>query len=406
MSVNRWLGGNAAVAQVVTLTVGSNTAAQTFITTINGHSITITADGVLTTAGIAAAIQTALAASLAPEFQEVTWTYPGTGAVVTGTAATPGIPFTVSVSGTGTYTLATPTASDGPNHVDKTGNWSLGALPAVTDDVIVDGGPDMLYGWNGISAAAYNSLRVLAAYTGKIGLPFRNETGGYIEYRTRAWPIASGVAVTIGEEDGTGPQRVNLNAATNLSLTIFKTGSRISQSIPVVNVYGSSAGSFTLVSGDLGLAADDDTTSITAASGTVDDGGTLTLGKGATVTTLSQDGGTVNSYGTITTLNIIDGTATLYVAPTTVTADGGTVDGRFTGTLATATLRGQGAGQAAPTLTFANDPRARTITNHTVTGGAALLDPDKTVTFTNAGTWDRASLGASDFGLRFSLQRT
>ncbi|HEY1191395.1 MAG TPA: hypothetical protein VGE74_27420, partial [Gemmata sp.] len=102
------------------------------------------------------------------------------------------------------------------------------------------------------------------------------------------------------------------------------------------------------------------------------------------------------------------GGATLYNPPTAITADGGAgaVDCRFTGTVATATFRGQGPGQQSPVCQCGNNPRPKTFTNSTFTGGAALLDPDKSVAFTNPATFDRASLAASDLGSRFSLQRT
>ena len=142
MATNRRDGDLGAVAQVVTLTVGSATNTETFITTINGRSITYTAGTGETTSTVAAAIQALLNTSTLPEFAEVTWAV--TAAVITGTARTAGKPFTISESGTGTYTLATPTASAGPESVDLGGNWSAGTTPAVGEDILIDAGPDLL----------------------------------------------------------------------------------------------------------------------------------------------------------------------------------------------------------------------------------------------------------------------
>jgi hypothetical protein len=403
MAINRWRGDAPAVSQVVTLVVGSTTAGHTFITTMNGKSITYTAGGAETTSTIATAIQELLSASTIPEFQEVTWTVDT--ATVTGTAATPGVPFTVSKSGTGTYTLTTVTASSGPNHADLAANWSLGTTPGSTDDVLIDGGPDLLY-IGSLAGAAYNSFRVKASFTGAIGLPLRNEAG-YIEYRTRVYPINNAVPVTIGEGDGQGPFRVNLTCGTAISLVVHKTGNRQSDSIPVVNVVGSSSGTVTVASGDVGLASDDDNTAITVTTLTVDNDAVVTVGNGATATTVNQTGGQLMAYGTVTTLNIVyPGIATLFGMPTTITADGGTINLRGTGTITTLTARGQGDTQFAPRVNCDDNPRAKTFTNCTFTGGASLNDPDKSVTFTNAGTWDRASLLASDLGSRFTLTRT
>lgn len=404
MAVNRWRGDAKEVAQVTTLTVGSNTNGHTFITTINGKSYTYTAASD-TTSTIATAIQALLAASDVPEFAEVDWTV--NSAVVTGTAKTPGVPFTVSVSGTGTYAASTTTASDGPNHVDSTSNWSQGSLPGATEDVLIDGGPDGLWGFENLSAAAYNSFKIKASFTGNWGLPFRNESGDYVEYRGRFHPLATAIPVTIGEGDGDGPTRVKLSVATALDATVHKTGQRQNDAEPVVEIKGNSSGTLSLASGDVGLASDDNTLSSTVTTANVDNDAVLTLGPGATVTTCNlKVGATVNAYGTVTTLNIEGGTATLFAAPTTVTADGGTVDMRFTGTVTTVTARAQADGSDPPVIDCSQNPRTKTFTNCTFTGGASLNDPDKSVTFSNSGTWDHASLMRSHLGKRLTLQRT
>ena len=84
MATNSWRGDYVARAKVVTLVVGSSTTGHTFVTTINGKSVTVTAGGSETTSTIAAAIQAALSGSDAPEFKEVTWTVDA--ATVTGSS--------------------------------------------------------------------------------------------------------------------------------------------------------------------------------------------------------------------------------------------------------------------------------------------------------------------------------
>ena len=405
MATNRWLGHAAETAQVTTLTVGSSTNGHTFVTTINGKAITYTAGSGETTSTIATAVQALLAASEIPEFAEVTWTVATN--VVTGTAANPGVPFTVSLSGTGTYSASTTTANSGPNVAGVAANWSLAALPGAGDDVLIDGGPDLLWGFDALSAAAYNSLRIKASFTGAVGLPYRNESGDYVEYRSRFFPVDTAVPITIGEGDGTGPTRVKLAVTTALDCTVHATGARQNDAEPVVEIKGNSSGTLSVARGDVGLASDDDTNTSTVTTATIDNDAVLTVGKGATVSTCNLKAeATVNSYGTVTTLNIEGGSAVLFAAPTTVTADGGTVDMRFTGTVTTVTARAQDGDRDPPVVECGNNPRAKTFTNASFTGGAALNDPDKTVTWSNAFTFDHASLMRSNLGKRYSLQRT
>ena len=252
-------------------------------------------------------------------------------------------------------------------------------------------------------SAVYASFKVKASFEGNVGLPYWN-TLGYVEYRTRAWPMATTVPVVIGEGDGRGPARVNVAQATALDLTVHKTQSRAKPDVPVVNVSGSASGTVNAIAGDVAVGGDDPTQTGTVTTLNANENATVTTGPGTTVTTCNQYGAVLTSYGALTTLNSKSGTTTLYANPTTITADGGTVYGRFTGTVATVTLRK--GGDETPRLDFSLDPRARTVTNHSVTGGAVLNDPDGTVTFSNGGTWDRLSLKQSDLGPRFTLLRT
>lgn len=409
MATCRWVGLAIPTAQVETFTVGSATSTETFGVTINGKDISYTAGSGETTSTVAAALQALLSAATAPpEFQEVTWTV--SSAVITATAATPGVPFTTTKTGTGTFAKATVTASSGPNHADAAANWSTGAVPANTNDTLIDGGPDILYGLGSVTSTALNSFRVKASFTGSIGLPPWNPAG-YYEYRTRAYPLATAVPVTIGEGDGSGPVLCNLSVATALSAVVLKTGQPKDATYPVVNISTCGSGTLVVADGSVGVGADDDTATPTVTTGTIG-AGTLVVGRGATVTTLNHDGGAVTNLGTVTTLNIIGGTFAHYSGNTitTITADPSPdsqvlVDWRCGGTITTATFRGQGTSNA-PKLECGNDPRAKTLTNHTFTGGAVLNDPDKLITMSNAGTWDRASLAASNLGPRMTLTRS
>lgn len=421
MSVNRWRGDALPQAQVETFTVGSSTVGQTFGVTINGKTLAYPAVGGDTVATIANGLQAVLSASTAPaEFQEVTWTSDGVS-VVTATAATPGVPFVTAAvtTGGGILSKSSVTSSSGPNHADATANWTLGALPTTGDDVLIDGGSDLLYGLQNLTSAAYNSLRIQASFTGNIGLPVWHNSGGgftssgsgYYEYRTRQWSLHTAVPVTIGEGSGTGPKLVNLAVSTALNLVILKTSTPNSAggtaTTPAVNVSGCASGTLSIAAGTVGIAADDN--SLSATVGTVSlTGGTLTVGVGGTATTLNQDAGTVNAYGTVGTLTLNSGTYTQFDGSLgTVTANAGTVDYRIGGTITSATFQNQGNSQNTATLQCANDPRAKTITNGSFTGGAVLNDPYKTlVNWPNAYTFDSVSLAASNLGPKFTLTRT
>ncbi len=133
----------------------------------------------------------------------------------------------------------------------------------------------------------------------------------------------------------------------------------------------------------------------------------MALGKGATVATGNIFGGTTNSDGVITAISGTGGVITLANMPTTLTLNGGgKVFLMATGTITTLTCNGQGPGQSAPIVDCSEDPRTKTFTNHTFIGGSCLNDPNKTTVWSNAGTWDQASVDASTLGSRYSLLRT
>lgn len=410
MATNSLRGDAPAVAQVDTITIGSTTSGHTFVVTRNGKSVSYAAGSGETTATIAAALYALLNASTIAEFAERTWAYPGTGADLTGTALEAGLPSTFTVGGTGTISINTTTASKGPSDASVVANWSTGALPANTNELLIARGASLLYGLEALSPpVALASVRVKASYAGAIGLPVMNEAGGYVEDRTRGLPVATGVPVEIGEGEGTGPSRVNLVQTGVADIVCIRTPSRTDSSTPVVNVSGASSGTLVVSESDVGVAADDDTLSATLTTVTVGDGGLLTIGPGATIGTLNQTGGRVVNYGSVGQVNGTGGTFDHYGTITTgIAAEPGPFkfNWRCGGTIPSATFRGQGPGQNAPVLDCQLDPRDKVLTALSFTGGAALLDPDETTEWVTPGEWDAASLLASSLGQRYYLQRT
>src|SRR5260370_27329738 len=107
MSTIRWRGDAPTVAQVQTMTIGTNDVATTYKVTINGKTVSVPGN-----AGGASATATDLlnalkAPSVPPEFAEIAWT--ANAAVITATASKPCRPFTLAASvagGTGTLSTA------------------------------------------------------------------------------------------------------------------------------------------------------------------------------------------------------------------------------------------------------------------------------------------------------------
>ena len=130
---------------------------------------------------------------------------------------------------------------------------------------------------------------------------------------------------------------------------------------------------------------------------------TLYIGLGVTLTNTYQYGGTITTFSNLSTHVMTAGTLTLLASatPGTITCDGGTVYWRSTGTMTSGTFRNSGT-----TLDCQGDPRARTATNLSVTKGAALLDPTKSITFTNPFATDSLSQPNSNYGFSYSLQRS
>lgn len=414
MAVAKWRGDAQPVAQVTTLTVGGTAAnGQIYTATINRKEVAYTANGSDTNATIAAALAAALAASTLAEFQEATWTHPGSGAVITGTAATAGVPFTVTggATGTGSLTPSTTTASKGPNHVDDVDNWSTGALPVdATDSIVIEGNVgSLLYGLTALAAVEPTSFTVRASFTGRIGLPDRNQSG-YAEYRDLALVLDDNPPVTIGDGEGDGSDLIRLAVGEGSSAIVVRKTGRRPNDAPAALILTTSSGNNTLAvfSGDVAVAplagqtAEFATVTCGAGDSATADAPTVLLGSGTTVaTSATVNAGTLTSFTTIPQLYQQSGThvqagGTL----TNVRNDGGTTIYKSTGTTTLGTFRGPNA-----RCDCRQDSRARTFTDSEFTGGAALLDPAETIAFTNPATFDRESLLASDIGRRFTLDR-
>lgn len=129
--MNKRVKGDAKkVAQVQTITIGTFDAATTYTVT-SGTGKTYSVLGTTDAATTASNLKTALAAATDGDLTEITFTVATN--VVTCTAKTAGIPFTLTVSvsgGAGTISTAVTTANSGPSDLSLANNYDPSGLPS------------------------------------------------------------------------------------------------------------------------------------------------------------------------------------------------------------------------------------------------------------------------------------
>lgn len=394
MSTRRWRGDAPRTAQVNTVTVGGTAAnGQIYSVTINGKTVSYTATGGDTNTTIAAALKANLAASLIPEFLEVTWTVLTT--VITGTARTAGKPFTNTSSATGTGTLVTAiaTANSGPNVVSAGANWEGGSVPADGDDVVFDSGSaDVLYDLDQ-NAVTPASILVDVGYRGRIGLPELNaddSVNTYAEYREKYLRYGnSGDAQTVTVTIRGGAGRIKLNTGTAQAVwNVNDSGQPLEADVPAVLLKGTHTSNALNVSrGNVGVATFAGESANLAAvnvgyrTNRAGDA-SVRLGSGVSLANamIVQTGGTLEINSATSgsaTLTQYDGTLTLNAgAQTGLAVRGGQCIFNSSGTLGGATVV-SGDGH----LDFSQDLRAKTVTNPIDLFGpdARLSDPNKVI---------------------------
>lgn len=409
MATKRWLGNANGTYDLWTVALSGTVISQTYTFTINAKTVTYTASGADTVTTILAAMATALAASTVPvEFTELTAAAlpaggPYTSLTLTGNVR--GKPSTISVgtSGAATFTITNTTPATGPNFADAAVNWSGGVAPANSDTLVYDNGSvDCKYGFSALSALTGVTISVEPAYSGNIGLPFINSDNQttYNEYRTTSLTLAGGTAIINSAQI----QRCNLAFGANTTtVRVLNTGQRSDQYTPVVLITGGNGSSeLDVTRGDVGVAFYQGTTAtlpniktsyVTQPLSDV----TVTIGLGATLTTIVKNGGKMTSRVGATTISqdISGGTLTLTdsAAVTTLNVSAGTCNLNNTGTVATINIYGQS------TLNADGDPRAKTITNpiNVYSTMVTVIDNAKTI---NSGTLSLAPGGLSSVNVQ------
>lgn len=396
MATRQYLGLAGAIAQVDTFTVaGTPAAGNTISVTINLKKVlyTLITGDTVTSAGIA--LQGLLAASTYPEFQEITWAS-GAAGIITATCSTAGLPFTATCAATGggatiTHSGNPTTAPVSPNDVSNANNWSGATLPVNGDSVVLaDSDVSLLYGLTSLSGVTLANLTVWMDFTGQIGLP-ENNPNGYFEYRPTFWQIGA-TTIIIGSGsfgNGSGLMRIDVGAVTT-TCNVLQTGAIAQGTDYALRLMGTDAGNILKVSGGtvgIGMTPYEAGVGQSFTTVIVQQTGSLDLGPQVTATTVTCNGATLNMRCGGTTLTVNGGTVLITGATYTTlnSTAGATITWIGPGTTATGTITTLSL-LSGSTLDASQDPRAKTVTNSTISGDSVVNDPNNTITWTNATT--------------------
>lgn len=392
MSVRRWVGVAAAVAQVDKYTPANVAIGNTFTLTATGQdgstvAITYTA-AAATVADVTAGLSALWNLSTHPLCTGITAADVTT--YLTLTADTAGVPILVASTasgGTATLTEAAVTASSGPNDYNIVANWvdengtTAAAIPTNADSVYFENTDiDCLYGLNQ-SGITLTLLEIGQTYTGLIGQADA--------------PLKTGcTTVNIGQYQGTstpaGSGRINLDlvsAASTVNVYNSATTAEDSYQLPIriTNTVGGTGTALNVKRGRVGVCSysSTETAKLTTVNIgyqlSVDTDSYVVLGAGTTIgTSLTMTGGTAYLNSTCATITMDGGT--LYIAgagtTTTLTLNSGTLYSSGTGTITT--LNGYGG-----TADFTLNNTARTVTTYAMKTPNVLRYDPSVVTFTN-----------------------
>jgi hypothetical protein len=420
MATAIWKGDAQNVAQVTRCTVGGTIeAGDEFTLAVGSKSLTVVAGSTSATA-VAAAIVAAwngLSVTSFPEMAAIAASDAGGGSLDL-TAKTAGVPFSVALttreSGGGaadgqTFTQSTVTAASGGAFWSVPANWSTGSVPGSGDDVVIQHSANsILYGLDQ-STVTLASLTIDQSYTGAIGLP-RSGAGGAVEYRERYLKIGA-TQIVIGRGDGAGSSRLQIDTqGEQTTLHVLNSGTPSDADGRAVLWKGTHAANAVLVAKGSFAAAHFAGEIATLASlkqgfrQNVASDSDVRLGPGCSLAAcvISKLGGTLEVNSSFASLTHGGGETTIAAgSPGTLTIQRGTVRYKSAGGYTMVSIGDGGE------LDFRQSMLSRTGTNTTLTKGATLRDPGKTVTFTNpiaivCGLGDVTL----DLGDTFNLQRS
>lgn len=397
-----WTGGTTAVAQIDSLTPGGTIeVGDKFLITMTAEdgsttqTITVAATGT-TVAQVCADVTTAFNASTNTLFTPITASNQTT--FIRLTADSSGVPFYCTVTTTEsddspadaqTFVRASVTANVGPNDWNTAANWSSGAKPVNSDDVVIDelGLYDITYGLNQ-GSLALTTLRIKLSFLFDIG------TASYpLKLGATTWSY--GEAPTSGVSTvGSGRIKLTFGTAQHTG-TVYATGTSTPDDTgkAQLQITGGTHASNKLYV--VGAARVDVATGTgqTATLSQVDvsgSGATVTLGSGVTWTTATCAAGTLylNSSGTTLTTSS-GGTAYTFGSAATLTTvnGGGQTYLNSRGTISTLNIYNTGRAD------FSQNPTAVTVTTLNHYGGGTLVFNAATPNHVSIGTYNRVNAG-------------
>ena len=302
MAQKSFVNNAAATKQQYAITMtGTFVAGETITITMNSKTLVVTIGTLVTLTQVATTVKEAwqsstftdTTASCVPqgggtsigEFSTMTAT--SSAGVVTILGDTAGVPHTISsasdTSASGTATLTTIVTATGPKFADNVLNWLDGSLPVSTDDIIINGPFQMLYGFAAFSAVVPASITIgeRCGATTQIGLPFLN-AAGYNEYRTPEWSIGP---VLLNVRGAAGLVKINCGS-TICTANIYGSGTSLETGFAPIQLRGTHASnSIHVHGGNASIAARGETATVLTARQTT--AGRLLLGNAVSFTNLS-----------------------------------------------------------------------------------------------------------------------
>lgn len=299
------------------------------------------------------------------------------GSTVILTADTAGMPQTISVSettaGSGTLSIVHTTTGTGNTDWNNVDNWAEGAVPVDADDVTINLPGSFKTGLDQ-SAVELASLTLGPRFNGWLGLKVQNvDNSSYPWYENRDTELKIAATVLTNNSACT-LVRINQEADA-FTATSNSTGTSAESGRNAFEIRGTNAANvLNVFGGDNGFASNNQTATVATIN---QDGGSLTVGTGTTLTTVAKLSGTATINCAATTISSSSGSITQANGNvTTFNLNGGT--GVLSGTGSNATVN-----MLAGTLTVAGT--RGTITTLTKTAGTATIYTTVTNAVNSAG---------------------
>jgi len=255
-------------------------------------------------------------------------------------------------------------------------NWTPSGVPSAADNVrlIATFDQNMATNLAGLTGVSLGDFIVEEGYSGTIGTSTADLQ----------------ITCSSFEFHGTGLAYIDLEAS-NITATVHHSASSASVGPRGLYLVGSNLAALVVNNGVVGLAAVHGTSS-TAAAVRVS-GGTLVLGSGCTLTTVTCYGGNVTALADVTTANVYGGTFLTgeQAAVTTLNVQGGGVTDGSTGTITTANIE---AGRLLVKMGV-----SKTITTVNLNAGGGFIYDPNSVTVTNV------AIGDDNFPINISTSR-